>query len=274
VALGIDLGINFFDVSPYYGLTLAEKRLGRALHGRRKEVLLSTKCGRYGVDDFDFSAARVRTSLEESLTRLQTDYVDILLAHDIEFGDLDEIVEETLPAMRTMQREGKARFIGICGYPLPVLRQTAERAKLDIILSYCHYNPLNTDLELEVMGFALERGIGLINASPMHMGLLNGRAAPAWHPAPQPVREAAKQFVRACAASGRNPATTALRFCLENPGISTTLTGMSTAAEVRDNLAALDEKIDPRLREEIAAIAFPVAGMEWPSGRQSAGVSA
>lgn len=112
VHLAIDEGINFFDVSPYYGLSLAEFRLGAALRGRRSKVVLSTKCGRYGTNEFDFSARRVCSSIDDSLRRLNTDYVDLLCAHDIEFSDLRQIVEETVPAMRRLQEQGKARYIG------------------------------------------------------------------------------------------------------------------------------------------------------------------
>ena len=125
VHLAIDRGINFFDVSPYYGLTLAEERLGLALAGHRNEVVVATKCGRYGREDFDFSAKRIRLSVEESLRRLRTDYVDLLLAHDVEFGDIDVVVEETIPTMRRLQEEGKTRCVGISGYPLSVLMTIA-----------------------------------------------------------------------------------------------------------------------------------------------------
>src|ERR1017187_6271882 len=100
VHLAIDEGINFFDVSPYYGLSLAEERLGRALEHRRGEVVLSTKCGRYGANEFDFSAQTIRESIEQSLRRLRTDYVDLLHAHDVEFGNVEQIIEEAIPAMR------------------------------------------------------------------------------------------------------------------------------------------------------------------------------
>src|SRR5271163_3122618 len=122
----IDLGINFFDVSPYYGVTLAEQRLGLALTGRRNEIILATKCGRYGVDDFDFSAAAVEAGVDASLARLKTDYVDLLQVHDVEFGDVQQIVNETLPALRKMQKAGIARYIGITGYSLKTLARIAE----------------------------------------------------------------------------------------------------------------------------------------------------
>src|SRR5579862_6768115 len=112
VHAAIDQGINFFDVSPYYGRTLAEKRLGVALGGKRYRVILATKCGRYDVASFDFSAARLRASIDESLTRLRTGYIDLWQAHDVEFVDARQIVDEAIPAMRQIQQQGKVRFIG------------------------------------------------------------------------------------------------------------------------------------------------------------------
>src|SRR5581483_8158079 len=131
VRTAIDDGINFFDVSPYYGRTVAEARLGQALAGHREKVVLSTKCGRY--DAFDFSATRVARSIDESLTRLRTDYVDLLLAHDIEFGGREQIIHETLPAMRILQKEGKVRSIGVSGLPLKMLADVAQRADIDVV---------------------------------------------------------------------------------------------------------------------------------------------
>ena len=180
----IDSGINLFDVSPYYGLTLAEERLGAALAGRRHEVVLATKCGRYGADDFDFSAAKVTQEFESSLRRLQTDYVDLLQVHDVEFGSVDQILHETLPALRRLQQQGKARFIGITGYWPHLLARIARAAPVDTVLNYCHANLLMDDMDRELAPLAAQLGFGLMNASPLHMGLLSGQPVPEWHPAP------------------------------------------------------------------------------------------
>ena len=132
VHLAIDSGINFFDVAPYYGRTLGETRLGDALQGRRHEVIIATKCARYDKTEFDFSAARVTRSIDESLQRLKTDYVDILHVHDVEFGNKRQIVDETIPALRRIQAAGKARFIGITGLTVCMLRDIAEEAEASI----------------------------------------------------------------------------------------------------------------------------------------------
>jgi L-galactose dehydrogenase len=147
IQTAIDHGINFFDTSPYYGRTLSEERLGKALLGKRDKVVLCTKCGRYGKKSFDFSASRVMTSIDESLRRLRTDHVDMLIAHDIEFGDSEQVISETIPAMRKLQAAGKTRFIGISGLPLELLAEVAKRARVDFILSYCHYNLMIRDLD-------------------------------------------------------------------------------------------------------------------------------
>ena len=268
VHLAIDEGINFFDVSPYYGLTLAEERLGQALEGRRSEVILATKCGRYGEDSFDFSAPRVASSLEESLQRLRTDYVDLLQVHDVEFGNMEQIIQETIPAMRRLQAQGKARYIGITGYPLKPLMRIAEAVPIDSILSYCRYNLLIDDMDSVLMPVAEKHGIGVINASGLHMGILTERGAPDWHPASEEVREAGRRAAEFCRAHGVDLSELALRYCFEYPRVASTLVGMSKSENVRRNLHALATPGDPEILRQVRAILAPVFNTVWPSGRR------
>jgi len=267
VHLAIDQGINFFDVSPLYGLTLAEERLGEALDGRRKDVILVTKCGRYDEDVFDFSAKRITASIEESLKRLRTDHVDLLLAHDLEFGDVRQIIEETIPAMRRLQEQGKTRFIGISGYPLKTLVRIAESIPIDSILTYCRYNLMVDDMNTMLMPVAEKHGIGVINASGLHMGMLTERGAPDWHPAPQAVRDAANQVAEFCRQQGVDLSELALRFCFDYPRVASTLVGMSTRDHVRMNIQALGARTDPEILRQVQAIIAPVFNHAWPSGR-------
>ena len=267
VHFAIDQGINFFDVSPYYGLTVAETRLGEALQGRRDEVVLATKCGRYGMDEFDFSAERICRSMDESLVRLRTDHVDLLQAHDVEFGDPRQIVEETIPAMRALQKAGKARCIGISGYSLPVLIAIAEQTPLDSILTYCHHNLMIADMAQTLLPVAKRHGIGVINASALHMGLLTANDPPAWHPAPEAVRTAAKQVMERCREHGVNGSEVALRFCFGFPEVASTLVGMATRQQVESSLRALKMREDPQLLAEIRQIVEPIYNYVWPSGR-------
>lgn len=267
VHLAIDRGINFFDVSPYYGLQLAEERLGDALIGKRKQVVLASKVGRYGLSEFNFTAKRTSASIDESLGRLKTDYFDLLQVHDVEFGDFRQIVDETLPALRKIQQAGKARFIGITGYPTRFLVRIASSAPVDTILSYCHYSLLATDLDDYLTPFAKANSIGLINASALHMGVLTDSGAPSWHPAPPEVHIAGRRIAELCAHRGTSVSATAIRFCLDHAYVSSTLVGMATRAEVLANLELLQMKSDPELLAEIRLAAGSAFNIHWPSGR-------
>lgn len=268
VHAAIDEGINFFDTSPYYGRTLSEERLGKALAGRRERIVLSTKCGRYDFAQFDFSAARVRSSIGESLRRLRTDFLDIFIAHDIEFGDANQVVNETIPEMRKLQEQGKARWIGISGLPVRLLARVALEAKVDLVLSYCHYNLMVQDLN-EILVPDLEANhIGLINGSPLHMGMLTHTGPPPWHPAPQEVKDVARRVVAVCEARDVDPALLGLSFALQNQHIASTLVGISNPAQVAENLKAVGTRPDPELLKTIEEIIRPVRNASWPSGRR------
>jgi L-galactose dehydrogenase len=270
VHYAIERGINYFDVSPYYGRTLAETRLGQALVGRRHQVLLATKAGRYGKDrdtGFDFSAWRVARSLEESLARLQTDYVDIFQVHDIEYGRKEQILGETLPAMFALKKAGKVRFVGITGYPLGILHDLAASTKIDTILSYCHYNLMDTTLDDVLTPLAREKGIGLINASPLHMRVLTDLGPPGWHPAPKRVVEAGQRAAELCRTQGSNISDLAMQFALQHEEVATTLVGMSKAEHVDRNIRSVGVAPDPQLLASVLTIIAPVANVVWKEGR-------
>ena len=178
VHAAIAAGIDFFDTSPYYGRTLSETRLGSALRGKRDRVILCTKAGRYDYRGFDFSYGRIMGSIDESLARLQTDYVDVLLAHDIEFGDEEQVVNETFPALREIQRQGKARFIGCSCLPLKLLARVAVQQQADLVISYARYNLLVDDMDRYLTPALQSAGVGLLLASPLHLGVLTDAAPP------------------------------------------------------------------------------------------------
>ncbi len=237
VHYAIDHGITYFDTAPYYGRTLSEERLGKALAGKRDQVILSTKLGRYDKADFDFSADRVRSSIDESLQRLRTDHVDLLIAHDIEFGDREQVISETVPAMRKLQESGKARFIGISGLPLKILADVAERARVDFVLSYCRFTLLNRDLDRWLTPVLRKNNIGLIDAAPVHMGILTRQGPQPWHPAQEEIKNAGRKVVALCDSYGVDPATVALRFTMDHPYAASTLVGMPQGGGSREQSA-------------------------------------
>jgi aryl-alcohol dehydrogenase-like predicted oxidoreductase len=266
VRRAVDLGINYFDVSPYYGLTLAEERLGKALKGiGRDQLVLSTKAGRYGESDFDMSYDRITRSLEESLSRLGTDYVDILFLHDIEFVPLEVVVEDGLRALADLKRQGKARFIGVSGLPLSVFVRTLERADLDVILSYCHYSLNDTSL-MDIVPLLDQRKVGVVNASPLAMGLFSDRGAPAWHPAGAHLRARCMEAVNLCRARGSDAAKLAIQFATANEVVSTTLFSTANPANVDKNVRWLDEPVDELLLRSVLAVLAPVHNETWSSG--------
>ena len=151
VFAAVDAGINIIDVSPYYGHYKAETVLGKALKDiPRDRYYLSTKVGRYGkdgVNTWDYSARRAKESVYESLERLNIDYIDIINVHDIEFqgrmeGGLQKVVDETLPALHELKREGVVRHVGITDLQLENLRWVIEHSEpgtVESVMNFCHY---------------------------------------------------------------------------------------------------------------------------------------
>ncbi|XP_052192030.1 L-galactose dehydrogenase [Diospyros lotus] len=270
------LGINFFDTSPYYGGTLSEKVLGKCLKAvgvPRNEFIVSTKCGRY-IEGFDFSAERVTKSIDESLARLQLDYVDILQCHDIEFGSLDQIVNETLPALQKLKDSGKVRFIGITGLPLGIFTYVLDRVPpgtVDVILSYCHYGINDSTLE-DLLPYLKSKGVGVISASPLAMGLLTESGPPEWHPASPELKAACKAAATYCKEKGKNISKLAMQYSLSNKDISSILVGMNSVRQVEENVAAAKELAavgkDDKTLLEIEELLKPVKNQTWPSGIQ------
>ncbi len=263
----VDLGMNFFDVSPFYGLTKAETVLGKGLSTLpRDKFILATKVGRYGEREFDFSAGRVTRSVDESLKRLQVDVIDIIQCHDIEFGDLDQVVNETVPALRRLQQAGKVRFVGITGLPLEIFRYVLDRAEIDTILSYCRYTLFDTALA-DLLPYLKQKNVGVINASPLSMGLLGGRALPDWHPAPPDIRAACEKAAQYCRERGQNISRLALQFALAHPDMATTLVGTGKVKHLEDNVEWTDQPLDEKLVAEVQQILAPIRDKTWPSGR-------
>lgn len=270
VHYAIERGINYFDVAPYYGRTLAETRLGEALAGYRDRVILATKVGRYGVEletGFDFSPQRVVASVDESLQRLQTDYLDVIQIHDIEYGRREQIIDETLPALYKLKETGKVRFVGVTGYPLTPLKDIAQTEPIDTILSYCRYNLMDRSLDEMLTPITKQKGIGLINASPLHMRVLTERGAPDWHPAPKRVLAVGQQVADYCRDQGVDIADLAMQFALQYGDVATTLVGMSKVRHVDMNVKSVGVAPDPELLATVLEMIKPVADTVWKEGR-------
>ena len=270
VHTALDLGINFIDTSPYYGATKSETVLGKALREiKRDRYYLATKVGQYDQGVFDFSAARVRSSLDESCRRLGIDYVDLLQCHDIEFADVNQIVNETLPELVKLREEGRIGHIGITGLPLKVFTAVLDRVGsgvVNTILSFCRYE-LNDTALASLLPYLHDKRVGVINASPTGMGLLSERGVPSWHPAPKLMIETARRATEYCKAVGADIAKLAIQFATHHPQIATTLVGTASPENIRKNVAALDEPIDFELMARVLEILRPIKNHNFTRGR-------
>jgi len=271
VHAALDGGMNFLDVSPAYGGTLAELNLGRALAGiPRERYLLATKIGSYSEArrDYDYSRASTERSVEHSLVRLGVDYLDLVQCHDIEFADHAQIANETLPTLLRLKEQGVVRHIGITGLPLGIFRTLLDRVPegtVETVLSFCHYELNDTSLG-DLLPYLKSKGVGVINASPTGMGLLTRRGVPAWHPASETIREGCRKAVRHCEQRGADIVKLAVQFCCANPDIATTLVGTANPANIRANIAYANEPIDEQLLAEVMEILAPIHNFNWTRG--------
>lgn len=259
VRVALDGGMNFIDTSPFYGRGMSEVLLGLALRDvPRDSYYLGTKLGRYDLAHFDFSAKRVAESIDVSLHRLGTDHLDIILCHDIEFiSPMDQIVEETLPALREIQRQGKVRYIGVSGYPMKIFQFVLDRAPLDCVLSYNHYCLQNT-MFADLVPYLKEKGCGIMNAAPFCARLLTNAPLPDWHRATPEVRETVRRAAEACSAKGVDIAQLALQFSLAHPDMSTCVSGSANPKRIAQWVEWAEQPIDEELLTEVQAILNPV----------------
>lgn len=262
VRVALDCGLNFIDTSPFYGRGMSEVLLGIALRGvPRDSYTLCTKLGRYDLQHFDFSAKRVAESVDVSLHRLGTDHLDIILCHDIEFVPMQQIVDETIPALRKIQQSGKVRFIGISGYPQKVFRFICEQTDIDCVLSYNQYTLQNTRFADESVPYLKAKGVGVMNAGPFSARLLTNAPLPAWLKEPESVKAAARKAAEHCSKHGSDIAKLALQFSCAHPDIATTIAGSANPDNIRNWAKWLAEPTDETLLKDVLAIFEPVKNL-------------
>ena len=267
VRVALDLGMNFIDTSPFYGRGMSECLLGVALRGvPRDQYILGTKLGRYDRAHFDFSAKRAVESVDVSLQRMGVDHLDILLCHDIEFVEMSQIVEETLPAIRKIQEAGKVRFVGVSGYPMAMFRDILDRADLDVILSYNHFTLQNTMLA-ELVPYLKGKGVGIMNAAPFSARLLTNATLPPWHKATPKVREVARQAADHCSSKGVDIAQLALQYSLAHADMATCVVGSANPENVQKWAEWASLPIDEELLGEILTILKPIHDWHYTEGR-------
>ena len=272
VHTALELGINYFDVAPAYGGTVAETVLGKALKGiSRDRYYLSTKVGKYtqpggyGDDTLDYSRARIRASLAESSRRLGTDYFDIIHLHDIEYQrrqHAEWALQEGLAAVQELKSEGRIGAASFGIYPMDLWHRIFDDYDVDAALVHNHYCLHDTRL-LELLPVAKTKGIGIINGSPFGSGLLTDRGPADWHPANVAERAVFAKATAFCREQGTPISQLALQFSSQHPEIPTTLFSSARPESVRRNVRWHEETLDASLLAEVRKILAPVLDRQW-----------
>jgi aryl-alcohol dehydrogenase-like predicted oxidoreductase len=253
----LDLGVNFIDTSDAYGAGYSETLLGKALKGKRDKVILATKGGNVMVGPnrgkTDFSAAYISRVMDESLMRLQTDYVDLYQLHNpnveiIERGEVWELLAQR-------KKEGKIRHYGVSINKIEEGLATLKSGRSDTI--QIEYNMLVQDPAQELFPLAQKANVGVIARVPLRRGLLSGKFTPADQQRFQGEDVRARNFagdlftkeltkveaLRFLAKPGRSLAQAAIAFCIAHPAVGVVIPGARNAQQMRENAAAVDQKL-------------------------------
>lgn len=268
----LEAGINYIDVSPAYGATRAEKVLGRALKGvPRDRYYLSTKVGKYtnpgsyGSDTFDYSAGRIRRSIQESMERVGVDYIDIVYLHDFDYEDqvhADSAITEGYQTLKELKEEGKIGHVGAGIYAMDLWKRFLLETDPDVLLVHNHLC-LNDMRLLELLPLARSKGVGIVNGSPFGSGLLTDRGAPDWHPVTKEQRLLFSRAAELCQERGTSLAKLALQFSSQHREVPTTLFSTARVSSVDRNVQWYSEPCDYELVAEVQRVLEPIMNLQW-----------
>ncbi|TDC26650.1 aldo/keto reductase [Streptomyces sp. 8K308] len=282
VRAALDAGITTFDTADVYAETRAESVLGRALKGERREGLeIFTKVfwpTGPGRNDRGLSRKHVMESINNSLRRLQTDYVDLYQAHRY---DRFTPLEETMSAFADVVHSGKAHYIGVSEWPAEQIRRAhalATELRIPLVSSQPQYSMLWRVIEGDVIPTSEELGLGQIVWSPIAQGVLTGKYLPGQQPPEgsratdakgganmisrflrDEVLEAVQRLRPLADEAGLSLAQLAVAWVLQNPNVSAAIVGASRPEQVGENAKAAGVKLDADLLDRIDEVILPVA---------------
>ena len=277
VRTALDLGITTFDTADAYAGTRAETALGIALGGVRREgVEIFTKVyfpTGAGKNDRGLSRKHILESVDGSLRRLGTDYVDLYQAHRY---DYETPLEETMQAFADVVRSGKALYIGVSEWTGDEIRAAAALAKalgIQLISNQPQYSMLWRVIEPEIVPTSRELGLGQVCWSPIAQGVLTGKYLPG-AAGPEASRfadgsehrflsddvlERVQQLKPLAAESGLSMAAFAVAWVLQNDNVAAAIVGASKPEQLRDNATAAGVRLDSELLSRIDEVILPVA---------------
>lgn len=238
----IDLGINFFDTAPLYGRGESERRYGIALKGKRERVVLATKAVMRG-DPYTYE--NTISSVESSLHRLQTDYIDLIQLHEAEHVPFEIAMNGTIAAFLKLKEQGKVRAIGVNAGRLELLFPFIKTGEIDTVQTFSKYTLLDHTAKDILFPLAKEAGVGIINGSPLGMGVLTDKPAPFLQKNEKLLKEAKKRkeqlsFLKKTGPNGL--IEPAMRFSLSCPDIAVTLSGTTSLRSLKLNASYCDGK--------------------------------
>lgn len=265
-------GINYFDVAPFYGGGLAEKRLGICIKNlNRNDIFLATKIGRYTSQNsnsgaggyFDFTPSMIEKSIKQSMSNMETNYIDLIQCHDIENVKMIDILN-CLPLLEHFKSTQKIGGIGINSYPLQPLLNVLDNSKIkvDSIGTYAHHTLINDSI-LEIIPEMKKKNVEIINSSPLGMGLLTEKGPPIWHPASILMCETVNNIKLYCKNNSENISNIAMRYSLSNNELLTNITGANSINEIEMNINSLNNNIPDTYLKDISIIAYPIKNKLW-----------
>lgn len=243
-------GINYIDTAPYYGEGRSETVIGKALKGiPRNAYYISTKVGRYCTridEQFNYSSEKIKSRFEISLQLLGIEYVDMIIVHDVEFAKMKDILEEALPTLQNIVKSGKARYIGISGYPLSRLWDVINRTdiKLDFVMCYGRDTLIDSSLDTYYPLFK-SKGLGIVNAAATALQMLTNAGPQPWHPASDSIKQLCAKAAEYCKENGVELGVLAIHHTLSSPNTETLLVGMNSMDILQANLELLFNKLSP-----------------------------
>jgi aryl-alcohol dehydrogenase-like predicted oxidoreductase len=254
----LEQGLDYFDTSPGYGVS--EQRFGIALQGAdRSSLVISTKTGTHPSRRQDYSWDATMWSVDNSLKMLKTDYIDLLLVHDPR--DIEPVFAPSgaLAALERLREQGVIRAIGLGQKRFDFHQRAIESGRFDVILTFNNYHPLDVSALDWLLPLAREHDVGVLNGAAMAHGLLSGEdpdvlAAEGQHDSRSELVPDAKRLYHWCREKGVSVPAVVFQFCMRQPLIHCTLTGVKNRAELQENLAAAATPLPESLWDELAAL--------------------